>query len=101
MALVLLQNLFNKHSTKTCKYLWSNCVAPSSSSSAAVSVKDSNGTFVSTLSMILYNVSTTLDRKLNIEIISYMDEVIFESDDVKKYLTIRLNHKSYYVYILH
>lgn len=30
------------------------------SSSAAVSVKDSNGTFVSTLSMILYNVSTRL-----------------------------------------
>lgn len=27
-------------------------------SSAAVSVKDSNGTFVSTLSMILYNVSS-------------------------------------------
>lgn len=31
------------------------------SSSAAVSVKDSNGTFVSTLSMILYNVSTQLN----------------------------------------
>lgn len=30
------------------------------SSSAALSVKDSNGTFVSTLSMILYNVSTQL-----------------------------------------
>lgn len=36
------------------------CAASLHSSSAAVSVKDSNGTFVSTLSMILYNVSTWL-----------------------------------------
>lgn len=39
---------------------WLECVASPRSSSAAVSVKDSNGTFVSTLSMILYNVSTQL-----------------------------------------
>lgn len=39
---------------------WLECVVSPRSSSAAVSVKDSNGTFVSTLSMILYNVSTQL-----------------------------------------
>lgn len=37
---------------------WLSCDLSPHSSSAAVSVKDSNGTFVSTLSMILYNVST-------------------------------------------
>lgn len=34
------------------------------SSSAAVSVKDNNGTFVSTLSMILYNVSVELTASI-------------------------------------
>lgn len=35
------------------------------SSSAAVSVKDGNGTFVSTLSMILYNVSIEMRQRVH------------------------------------
>lgn len=49
------------------------------SSSAAVSVKDSNGTFVSTLSMILYNVSMEMTASNKTLTSGCTDAMIFDT----------------------